>query len=143
VLVIAYGNPLREDDGVGWVVAEALTQCPGLEVHAFHQLLPELAETLSRAACVVFVDARRDGAPGEVRCKPVRAREGAEGFTHCLDPGRLLGLCRRLYGRSPQAALVSVVGARFGFGHELSAEVRRAVPEAARAALRARVEAAA
>ena len=136
VLIIAYGNPLREDDGVGWAVAAALEGCPGVEVQAVHQLLPELVEALSRASSVVFVDARRDGTPGIVRREPVLVRDGTEAMTHALDPGRLLGLCRRLYGRAPEAVVVSVSGARFGFGHALSEPVRGAVPEAARCALR-------
>jgi hydrogenase maturation protease len=136
VLVIAYGNPLREDDGVGWAVAAAVERCPGVEVKVVHQLLPELVEPLSRASSVVFVDARNEGRPGSVHREPVLALAGAEAMTHTLDPGRLLGLCLRLYGRAPEAVAVSVAGARFGFGHHLSEPVRRAVPEAARCVLR-------
>jgi Ni,Fe-hydrogenase maturation factor len=58
--------------------------------------------------------------------------------THGLDPARLLGLCRSLYGRAPVASVVSIAGEHFGFGDELSGPVRRAVPAAVRSVLRAR-----
>ena len=63
VLIVAYGNPLRSDDGVGWVVAEELRRrlaSPEVEVLRLQQLLPEVAESLSRADAVIFVDASRD-----------------------------------------------------------------------------------
>jgi hydrogenase maturation protease len=136
MLVIAIGNPLRQDDGVAWAVAAALENEPGVEVRTVHQLLPELVGPMSRASAVVFVDAREGGAPGSVRRVPVLARDDAFTFPHSLDPGRLLSLCRRIHGRMPPAVAVTVSGERFGFGQELSSEVRRAVPQAALSALR-------
>ena len=56
VLIVAYGNPLRSDDGVGWVVAEELRRSlalPEVEVLRLQQLLPEVAESLSRAETVI------------------------------------------------------------------------------------------
>jgi len=46
VLVVCYGNPLRGDDGVGWIVAEKLRQMSlpdfvAIQTHI--QLTPELA----------------------------------------------------------------------------------------------------
>jgi hydrogenase maturation protease len=138
MLVIAIGNPLRQDDGVALAVAQALHARRGLDVRTVHQLLPELAESLSNASSVVFVDARRGGPHGCVLRERVVAAEEAWGGTHALDPARLVGLCRFLYGRAPEASVVSITGGRFGFGDELSEPVRRAVPAAVRFVLRAR-----
>jgi hydrogenase maturation protease len=136
-LVIAYGNPLREDDGVAWAVAAALEGRPGLEVRTVHQLVPELAEALRGAATVVFVDADRNGPAGRVR-RRLLAGSGSPGpLGHALDPARLLGLCASLYARAPRATLVSVAGARFGFGGSLSRAALRAVPAAVRKVLEA------
>jgi hydrogenase maturation protease len=135
VLVIAFGNPLREDDGAAWAVAEALEGRHGLDVMRVHQLTPELAEVVSTASRVVFVDAARGEAAGEVRRQQVTAADEAWTGTHTLDPARLLALCRALYGRAPRASVVSIAGARFGFGSELSPAVRRAVRAAARRVL--------
>ncbi|MBE2223512.1 MAG: hydrogenase maturation protease, partial [Anaerolineae bacterium] len=93
VLVIGYGNPLREDDGIGWRVVEEIVNCEltivncELETVATHQLLPELAGDVSEADLVIFVDASVEGAPGAVVVRevlPVVQEMGA--FTHHFDP---------------------------------------------------------
>jgi hydrogenase maturation protease len=101
-----------------------------------HQLAPEMAECVSRAAGVVFVDARRDGAPGEVRCEPVAPAAGANPLAHSVSPQTLLLYAESLFGRAPQAAVVSVTGERFGLGEGLSPVARRSVPRAVRAVVR-------
>jgi len=142
VLVVAWGNPLREDDGVAWHVLETLRRLrprpgrPALRLRHAHQLAPELADPVSRAAGVVFVDARRDGTPGEVRCERVRPAVGQNPLAHSLSPQALLLYAEALYGRAPQAVVVSVAGERFGMGEELSATVRRSIPRATRTVLR-------
>src|ERR1044072_3449496 len=67
-LVIGYGNELRGDDGVGPRVARAVQQLslPHVRVLVQHQLTPELAEDISRARAVVFVDAAIDCEVGRV-----------------------------------------------------------------------------
>jgi hydrogenase maturation protease len=142
VLVIAWGNPLREDDGVAWHVLDGLRRLrprPGLPLlklrHA-HQLMPEMAECVSHAAGVVFVDARRDGAPGELRCEPVAPEAKGNPLAHSVSPQALLLYAESLYGRAPAAVVVSIAGERFGMGEGLSPVVRRAVPRAIRAVVR-------
>jgi hydrogenase maturation protease len=59
-LIIGYGNPLRGDDDVGWEAASRLAAAlPSEAVHilAVHQLTPELAEAVSEADLLIFVDA--------------------------------------------------------------------------------------
>ncbi|HZD71671.1 MAG TPA: hydrogenase maturation protease, partial [Actinomycetes bacterium] len=96
-LVIGYGNSLRGDDGLGWHAAGRLAADPrlaGAEVLARHQLTPELAEEVSRAALVVLVDARQDGGqPGVVtvsRVEPGHATGSA--WSHRVDPATLVQL---------------------------------------------------
>jgi hydrogenase maturation protease len=142
VLVIAWGNPLREDDGVAWHVLEGLRALqprpwlPALRLRHAHQLTPEMAECVSRAAGVVFVDARRDGTPGEIRVEPVAPAPGANPLAHSLTPQGLLLYSEALYGRAPSAALVTIAGERFGMSETLSPAVRRGVKWAIRAVVR-------
>lgn len=142
VLVIAWGNPLREDDGVAWHVIEGLRTLrprpglPALHLRHAHQLTPEMAECLSRAAGVVFVDARRDGTPGEIRCEPITPGAGTNPLVHSLSPQALLLYAEGLYGRAPEAVVVSIAGERFGTGETLSPVVRRAIPWAIRTIVR-------
>jgi hydrogenase maturation protease len=142
VLVIAWGNPLREDDGVAWHVLEGLRGLrprpglPALHLRHAHQLTPEMAECASRAAGVVFVDARREGAPGELRVEPVVPAAGTNPLAHSLSPQGLLLYAEALYGRAPRAVVVTVAGERFGMGETLSPAVQRAVKWAMRAVVR-------
>jgi hydrogenase maturation protease len=131
VLIVAYGNPLRSDDGVGWVVAEELRRrlaLPEVEVLQLLQLLPEVAESLSHADTVIFVDASCDGEPGELRCRPVTPPPAKVQFTHQLSPAELLGLAGQLYGATPQAFCVTLTGHCFEHGEELSESVAARLP---------------
>jgi hydrogenase maturation protease len=142
VLVIAWGNPLREDDGVAWHVLEGLRTLrprpglPPLRLRHAHQLAPEMAECVSKAQGVVFIDARRDGTPGEVRCAEIAPSAGSNPLAHLLSPEALLLCAQQLYGRAPQAAVLSIAGERFGMGADLSPVVRRALPRAIRTVIR-------
>ena len=142
VLVIAWGNPLREDDAVAWHVLEGLRSLkprpglPPLKLRHAHQLAPEMAECVSQAQGVVFVDARRDGTPGEVRCEEILPSAGSNPLAHSLSPQALLLFAEELYGRAPRAVVLSIAGERFGMGEELSPVVRKALPRAIRAVIR-------
>jgi len=60
ILIIGWGNPLRGDDGVGWRAAELLSGTLAghdVAVRVSHQLMPELAEEISRSEFVVFIAA--------------------------------------------------------------------------------------
>jgi hydrogenase maturation protease len=142
VLVIAWGNPLREDDAVAWHVLEGLRSLkprrglPPLKLRHAHQLAPELAECVSQAQGVVFIDARRDGQPGEVRSEAIGPSAGTNPLAHSLSPQGLLLYAEQLCGRAPKAIVLSVVGERFGMGEALSPLVRQAIPRAIRAVVR-------
>jgi len=135
VLVIAWGNPLREDDAVAWHVLEGLRtlrprpSLPALHLRHAHQLTPEMAECISRAAGVVFVDARRDGTPGEVRCEEVAPTAGQNPLAHSLSPRALLLYAEQLYGRAPRAVVLRPSSARRRSGREPRPKRRPAQPE--------------
>jgi len=122
-LIIGYGNPLRGDDGAGFTAAERLG---GLAVH---QLTPDLAEPVSRADEVVFIDAAvPQTPPGPVLRRRLLAPEGgAQPFTHQCTPGSLLSLAQTLYGRAPRAILYTIAATQFDTGAPLSAGVEAAI----------------
>jgi hydrogenase maturation protease len=132
VLVIGYGNPLRGDDGFGWHAAQSLDQDePGgaLEVIACHQLTPELAEPVSRARLVIFIDAERGEVPGQCSCQAVEPqRSTAASLSHQCDPSTLLTWAQTLYGTCPPAVLLCVTGQSFAHEEELSPALRAALP---------------
>ncbi len=121
-VIIGYGNPLREDDGLGWRAADLLASHPGLngaEIIQRHQLTPELADDLAEAAPVLFMDAAMDLAPGEVRCDRLEAKE-LNGQSHDLGPSQLLGLTQDLYGCAPMAYLIRGGVCKTDLGDQLS-----------------------
>lgn len=134
LLLLAYGNPLRGDDGVGWVVGERLTETLAEDlarVLVCHQLTPELAEPISRAERVIFVDAAEGEKPGAIHW--VEMQPGAftaQPFTHQIDPTSLLAAAQELFGHAPTAYLLTITGANFGFGEGLSPAVEQAAEEA-------------
>ena len=136
-LVLCYGNRLRADDGVAWHVADRLAgdrRLAGVEVLCRHQLAPELAEDVSRAARVVIVDAAARGRPGSVERSTPAAAVGdgpVPALSHAVTPAALGALARALYGRLPPIDVLTVSGSDFGAGEHLSEAVASAVAEAA------------
>ena len=125
-LVIGYGNTLRSDDGVGAKVAAAVAELalPQVVVLVCHQLTPELAEPISEARAVVFVDAAVD-ASTEVQVRQLEPAEGAQLMAHAADPRSLLAFARKLFGRCPPAWWLTIPVENLEFGEELSALARR------------------
>ena len=138
VLIVAYGNPLRCDDGAAWRAADALRgKFPEsqVEVLCLHQLAPELAETGRGFECVIFVDAasKQAGKPGEISVEEIRGetipKSEAAAFGHSLSPAAVLALAANLYGAKPLAFSVTVTGEDFGHGDGLSPSVAAAVAD--------------
>jgi hydrogenase maturation protease len=131
-LVIAYGNRLRGDDAVGWVVADALrddVRMDSVDVVAVHQLTPDLASEVTGASHVVFVDAKLDPglAPGVVTVDTVIPELGAGSMTHHVGAGTILALAAALYGAHPAAVAVSVTIESVEPGSDLCAAVGASV----------------
>lgn len=135
-LVIGYGNTLCGDDGVGVAVAEALIK-GGLPAHVHvitaHQLYPEMAEAISTAAQVIFVDARADGTPGDISEQRLSPASDEGALVHHMQPGQLLRLALLLYGACPPAHLVTITGQTFDLGSGFSDIVRPRLPDLVRA----------
>jgi hydrogenase maturation protease len=145
-LILGYGNPDREDDGVAWHIQRALTLRLGLPApasyedefpindrldFAFHlQLTPEMAEDIAAYERVCFVDAHMGDIPQPVRMIPVESKFQHSPFTHHLTAQSLASMCENIYGKRPDAALLSVRGYHFEFSRELSPETSALVPQA-------------
>jgi hydrogenase maturation protease len=130
ILILGYGNTLRGDDGLGVIVAQHLAETlSGVDVIDAHQLLPEMAHTISRYDIVFFVDAAAGGVPGTFAhslLEPVTEDEAA--FSHNVTPARLLLAAEMLYGNRPAAELCTVAGGSFEFSEQLTPAVAATVP---------------
>jgi hydrogenase maturation protease len=131
IYIIAYGNPMRADDGFAWKAAELLEPLDdNCRLLVLYQLGPELAEELSQAQGAIFLDARRGEVAGELFCEIVRPETVSSAFTHTLTPAMLMAYAKGLYGRHPVSYLVSVTGQEWGFSTELTGPVAQAIPPA-------------
>jgi hydrogenase maturation protease len=142
ILIIAYGNDLREDDGAGLILAERLActwRLRGTPAHlvAVHQLAPELAADILEkdVTAVVFADARVSTSPGDgdVSVAPLEpAAEQSPSLGHHVQPEVLLSYARLLVAADslPPAWLVTVPGMAFGYGERLSEVAQAAIRRA-------------
>ncbi|GAB4421757.1 MAG: hydrogenase maturation protease [Anaerolineae bacterium] len=149
ILILGYGNPDREDDGVAWHVLQKLahyfnrpiTTMDSLEFDhqsghvsspasrrlpaspdlAFAlQLAPEMAEVLAQYQQVCFIDAHTGAFPEEIRLARLEPGYQSSPFTHHLTAESCLSLAQTLYGHAPDGVLISIRGYSFGYGVELS-----------------------
>jgi len=134
-LVLACGNSLRQDDGVGLRIAEAaehIFPASRLRIVAAQQFTPEMAADLAATELAIFVDACANDEPGAIRVVALAARDDAP-ETHRLDPPALLAMAQSICGHAPARAFALTIGAGcFGYGEEISAPLRQAVPRALR-----------
>ena len=137
ILIVAYGNPLRSDDGVAWRAGDALeSKFPPSEVEILraHQLAPEIAEQACRSECVIFIDAAAilSSLPGEIRAEEIHSENldhnDSTRFSHVVSPQAVIALAATLYDAKLKAILVTVTGENFEHGESLSPQVAPALP---------------
>ncbi|MCR4433105.1 MAG: hydrogenase maturation protease [Caldiserica bacterium] len=115
---MAYGNPYRQDDGIGhYVVQKAEISAQKLFLQ---ELSLDLLEELALCDYAVFVDAALEGE--EVRVREIFPENKPSFLSHHLLPEQFLFWLEELYHRRPRAFLLSLRGYNFDFGEGLSPE---------------------
>lgn len=121
VLVLGYGNPGRQDDGLGPIAVETIEslKLPGVTTAVNYQLNIEDAADAAEYDAVLFVDAAEQGPEPYTVMDVAPAAETA--FTsHVVRPEVILAISRDLYGKSPPARLVAIRGYEFELREELT-----------------------
>jgi hydrogenase maturation protease len=116
VLVLGYGNPGRQDDGLGPAVAARIETLGWPHVTAYdnYQLTIEDAIDVAAHDVVWFVDAARTGmSPFAVT--ELTPASTLEFTSHLLRPETVLALAGQYYGGMPRAFLLAVRGYEFAF----------------------------
>jgi len=135
-LILACGNTLRSDDGVGpWLALwaeERFREDSSVRVVARQQWTPDLAADIAAVESVLFVDCAANSIPGRVNLIPVHSHANGNDYaTHQLDAPGLIGLSRTLYGSLPAHAMLLAVGAgSTELGESFSDPVEAALPRA-------------
>jgi len=140
ILIIGYGNSLRQDDGAGLILAQQLEQlCHTLnrpvERISVQQLVPELALDIAAAEvqAVIFADTHAVTGPTpepQIQITPLSAANVSPSVGHHLSPEVLLLYADRLFGKQLSAWLVTVPGIAFDHGETISRFTQTALASA-------------
>jgi hydrogenase maturation protease len=115
ILVYGYGNPGRQDDGLGirlaeeiekWCSDNHLTQ---VSIDSNYQLNLEDAANIALYDMVIFADASKENIP-DYRLDILLPSEKSEFSLHAVSPGFVLYLCGQLFNRKPLAYLLHIRG---------------------------------
>jgi hydrogenase maturation protease len=137
-LILACGNTLRSDDGVGpWLADWAeqhFAEDPRIRVISRQQWTPDLAEDIASADAVLFLDCSVESAPGEIQLRPVAPQPSTPGLaTHHTNAAELLAVAQGLYGAIPKTSLLLTIGAGgTELGESFSPAITASLPEAQR-----------
>jgi hydrogenase maturation protease len=131
LLVYGYGNPGRQDDGLGPALIRMLevwleeNPVANLKLDSNYQLNIEDAETISESDIVVFVDATIEELDNFAftEVKPSEAR--VEFTMHAVSPAFVLDLCNKVFGKKPETWLLRLKGYSWDFIEELSAPAQQ------------------
>lgn len=132
-IILGYGNPGRQDDGLGVEFAELAERDHSIsmlcDVESDYQLNIEDALTISEYEVVVFVDASMNlETPFDL--KRLKPSMEISFTTHTLSAESLLALCHELYGKVPEAYMLAIKGYQWELGAEMSAQARENLSKA-------------
>jgi hydrogenase maturation protease len=114
ILVFGYGNPSRQDDGLGPALAEAVEamNLPGVLVDSNYQLTVEDAATVAEYDAAVFVDAATEG-PEPFSFEPIVPRQNPSFSTHSVRPDAVMGLAADLFEARTAGYVLAIRGYSF------------------------------
>jgi hydrogenase maturation protease len=128
-LIFGYGNPGRQDDGLGPYLTDELQKwitgngVENIDFDSNYQLNIEDADTISRYDIVIFIDASTEDIEHFVITQ-VKPDDKAGFNTHFVSAGFVLDLCRKMYQKSPSVYLIHVKGYEYEIGEGLSAKAK-------------------
>lgn len=127
ILVYGYGNPGRQDDGLGIALVDKLeewvaeNQVADIAFDNNYQLNIEDAEVISNQDLVIFADASEEDI--DDFCLSVVDGDGKLAFTtHSASPAYVVKLCQELFQREPLVMLLHIKGYEWDFREGLSTQ---------------------
>lgn len=125
ILLYGYGNPGREDDGLGIELVRRLetwskqSGFPGIAFDSNYQLNIEDAEIISQKDVVIFVDASTEEIDDFILTE-VTGESDMTFTTHAVSPGFIVKLCTDLFGKCPRVYLLHIKGYQWEFREKIS-----------------------
>ncbi len=136
ILIYGYGNPGRQDDGLGDALIGRLENWPDLNgyeqvtVDVNYQLQVEDAILLQDKDLVIFVDASMAEEVEDIAIEPVEVDHRASFTMHAISPGYLLAMCRKMYGNHPPAYILHIRGYEWGINEPITDAARENLDKA-------------
>ena len=125
ILIYGYGNPGRQDDGLGNAFTNRIQEWVAIEgLHDFHfdsnyQLNIEDAEAISNMDLVIFADASEEEIDDFCLSK-VDGTSGVSFTTHAASPGYIVKLCEEIFNKKPLVLLLHIKGYEWEFKEGIS-----------------------
>lgn len=127
ILVYGYGNPGRQDDGIGARFIELLESWIEQNGYSYintdcnYQLNIEDSALIADYDKVYFVDASVVPEIESYKLEQVEPNDATIEFTmHAVSVAYVVDLCRKVYGKLPQAFVLHVKAYEFDFKEELT-----------------------
>lgn len=137
ILIYGYGNPGRQDDGLGAQFIEHLDQWINIQKLNFidldcnYQLNVEDAAQIHAYDTVIFVDASVDERVQDFLFEPLEINQQTMSFTtHAASPGYVAYLCKQMFQHAPQCYLLHIKGYTFDFAEGLSPQAQENLQKA-------------
>ena len=114
ILILGYGNPGRQDDGLGPAVAEGIEalDLPKVTVEANYQLNIEDAALLAEHDVVLFVDASKTASePWSIR--RILPASTIAFTSHSVSPESVLAICEDHFNARPKVWVLEIRGYAF------------------------------
>jgi len=111
VLVYGYGNPGRQDDGLGAALVSELEQAqiPNVDYDCNYQLNIEDADNISVYDVVIFADASLDAEEPFTFSKVSPSNE-ITFSTHAISAESVVALCSDIYEKQPDTYMIAIPG---------------------------------
>ena len=121
VLIYGYGNPGRQDDGLGPLISEEIEKLnlPFVETDANYQLQIEDAADIVKYELVIFVDATIEG-DASFTVREVVPSANITFTSHAVKPDSILAISRDSFGTVPSTWIIGVRGYEFEFTEGLT-----------------------
>ncbi len=130
ILIYGFGNPGRQDDALGVLLASEIEewikqkQYKNISIDQNYQLNIEDSEIISHYDLVVFADATINKTQS-FTFDPVHPGNKVQFTMHSVEPSFIVSLCEQIFGRSPKAFLLQIRGYKWEPGEKISLKAKK------------------
>lgn len=136
ILIYGYGNPGRQDDGLGNFFVEEMktwseiNKFTNFEFDSNYQLNIEEAELMTHYDLVIFADASIEETFDDFLLSKVNGQHELSFTSHAASPAYIYLLAEQLFGKAPETFLLHIKGYEFEFLGKLTSKAEENLKKA-------------